>query len=447
MSKKIAKYFSVVFIGLYLVTLLQLPATPVLAQTQEQADEQAALRAELDRLEAEIAEHERVAAEYAKQGKTLSTEIASLDNKIAKLNAQIDYVNASLARLNKEIAQNQANIVVTEDKIDFHKRAISESLQKVYEQENLSLVVILLQSQQLADFFDDLNSIMAVQSDLTANVKQITSLKDQLLTEKDKLTNARSEAVDLKVFQENQKTEVASTKENKKEILEVTKGEESKYQELAKEKKAKAAEIRNRLFRLLGGGQMSFEEAYQLAKNAQDLTDVPASFLLAILDRESALGKYVGSCTYHEAMAPGPPDSRRDDVTPFLEITTALGLDPETTLVSCPNADGVYGGAMGPSQFIPTTWVLYADKVADLVGADTANPWRNADAFVATALLLEDNLNACSASGYTGNNQIKCAAGRYYAGGNYKYYMATYGNATLARKQRFDDDIAVITEN
>ena len=444
--KRHSKFFALAIILSFFLGLVTPALPPVFAQTKTQQDEQATLKAELERLEAEIAEHERIATQYAKEGNTLSTEIKSLDNKIAKLNAQIEYINASLARLNKEIAQNQVSIIRTEDKLDFHRRAISESIQQVYEQENLSLVVILLQSTELSDFFDDLNSIMAVQSGLTANVREITTLKDQLLTEKDNLASKKNDAANLQSIQKSQKIQVSSTKTEKKEVLAITKGQESKYQELATEKKKEAAQIRSRLFKLLGGGEMSFEEAYEIAKYAEDATGVEASFLLATLDRESALGKNVGRCTYKTSMAPGPPDSRRDDVTPFLEITASLGLDPEDTPVSCANADGAYGGAMGPSQFIPTTWILYADKVARITGSSPASPWRNSDAFVATALLMEDNLNACSASGYEGDTQIRCAAARYYAGGNYKLYMYTsYGTGALARKKQFDDDIALIT--
>ncbi|PIR86893.1 MAG: hypothetical protein COU11_03505 [Candidatus Harrisonbacteria bacterium CG10_big_fil_rev_8_21_14_0_10_49_15] len=450
-NKNNPSYFSRIILafvlGAFFVVAIALAEVgTTFAQQDMTASERADLEAELAQLEHEIKIHEEEARRYRAQGNNLTSEINGLDSKIAKLNAQIQYINTTLSRLNRDIAKNEVSIITTEQKIDRQRAAIASALQTLYAQEQTSLVAILLKSPNLSAFFDDLNSLMAVQSHLTVKVREVTALKNELLAHKDDLATQKTEASTFRAFQESQKTEVASAKEVKKELLDVTKDQEARYQQIAEARKVEAAQIRSRLFQLLGGGEMTFQQAYEFAKNAQDLTGVTASFLLATLDRESALGRNVGSCTYHTAMAPGPPESRRDDVTPFLQITASLGLDPETTLVSCANSDGAYGGAMGPSQFIPTTWVLYKDKVASLTGSNPASPWRNSDAFIATALLLKDNLNAC-ASEYSGDTQIRCAAARYYAGGYYKSHMwAGYGSGTLARKNQFDADIATITE-
>ena len=75
------------------------------------------------------------------------------------------------------------------------------------------------------------------------------------------------------------------------------------------------------------------------------------------------------------------------DVPPFLTITKKLGIDPYNTRVSCP-IEGVpgWGGAMGPSQFIPSTWMLFASKIAEKMGVSTANPWNPEHAIMATAI-------------------------------------------------------------
>ena len=184
---------------------------------------------------------------------------------------------------------------------------------------------------------------------------------------------------------------------------------------------------------------MTFGQAYELASIAERATGVRAAFILAVLDRESALGRNVGKCSYKTAMAPGPPLSSRDDVTPFLKITAELGLNPDTTLVSCPNADGAYGGAMGPAQFIPTTWMGYKDKVAAITGDSPASPWRNIDAFVAAGLYLK--------SAGAGSNELNAAA-KYYCGGNWNRYVCTqvYGKAVVDRAAQFAQDIQVLNK-
>ena len=68
---------------------------------------------------------------------------------------------------------------------------------------------------------------------------------------------------------------------------------------------------------------------------------------------------------------------------------------------------------MGPAQFIPSTWAMYAARVAAGSGKAVANPWIAQDAIMAMSYLLSDN--GASAGGYTANFN---AAARYYAGWN-----------------------------
>ncbi|MEK7658232.1 MAG: lytic murein transglycosylase [Patescibacteria group bacterium] len=405
------------------------------AETEDAEVKRKSLEAELAEYEKQIDEYEANIANAKKQGKTLKSEIDRLNSKISQLNLQIKAVNSNLKKLDGEIIVTQKKINITEKDVDLNKQALSEALINIYEEEGRGILEVLLANPKLSDFFTDLNSLLTFQENIKTTLKKIIELRESLIDQKEILALERVDAATLKDYKDSQKTGIQKTKEDKNQLLKITKGRESEYQKILVETKKTAAEIRKQIFKLIGGGELNFEEAYELAKFAEKSTGVRAALILAVLDRESALGKNVGRCSYKTAMHP------RRDIPIFLIITKELGFDPESMLVSCPiSSDGAYGGAMGPAQFIPSTWELYKNKISEITGSNPANPWKNSDAFIGTALYLKDAGAANSSL-----SQERIAAAKYYAGGRWKRYLWTYGARVINQAQQFEDDIAILS--
>jgi len=412
-------------------------------------EERAQLEAQLKELEGQIAEYESTIDKYRAQGATLSSEVKALEAKVARINLQIRATNLSLTKLNNDIVVTTGKISDTETSITENRRRLGEILQSIYETEETGLIEIMLKNPKLSDFVSDFNNVILVQDGLRVTLQKITDLRNDLVDQKETLALEKADKEALKTYQDSQKKTAAQTASQKDELLKITKGQESRYKELLNETKKTAAEIRSRIFRLLGGGELTFEAAYELAKVAANATGIRAAFILAVLDQESALGRNVGSCTYQTAMHP------TRDIPPFLTITSELGIDPNSVKVSCPiTAHGAYGGAMGPAQFIPSTWALYKEGIARVTGSRPPNPWNNQDAFVATALYLKDSYNssACVNYGQTYKNVLpektlreRCAAAQYYSGGRWFTYRFVYGDPVVERAERFQEDIDVLT--
>ena len=405
------------------------------AQTEPESDEvllkRAQLNAELLRIEQEIEKERVFLSEKQREAVSLGRDLTILDANIKKAQLGIRARNITIDNLHENIGENEEFIEVLNEKTEREKKSLSQLLRKTNEIESTSLVEIILGNQDLSEFFIDLDSFESINQALDASFKEIKAVKNATETEVKKLEEEKSEEVNLRVLQEAEKRKIVQNEEEKQQILTVTKGEEAVYQKIIKEKEKTAAEIRAVLFALRGSSAIPFGKAYELALRAEEQTGVRPAFLLGILTQETRLGENIGNCNLPE----DPPKYKWQsimkaprDTVPYLDITARLGLDPELMPLSCPQPGG-YGGAMGPAQFIPSTWILYENKIAELTGHNPPNPWNTEDAFMASAVLLRDN--GAAKGGYAAE---RLAALRYFAGWKYaeRPANAPYGDGVMS---------------
>jgi hypothetical protein len=153
-------------------------------------------------------------------------------------------------------------------------------------------------------------------------------------------------------------------------------------------------------FELLGRtSTITFGEALTIADFVASTTKIRPAFLLAISQEELSLEKtdlcYLTDLETGEGIRmsdgtikPKTMNPTRD-IPDFLIIVKALGRDPLKTPVTCPMSFG-WGGAMGPTDFIPSTWTSYESRVEKITGMP-ADPWDIKDAFLAAGLFLSDS--------------------------------------------------------
>jgi len=411
------------------------------------SQERQQLEEELKNLEAELQKIDQDITKTENEKKTLQNQISILKQKIAKLNLQIQQSNMMIKDLKLQITDTESSIEQTSSRIESSQGKLTDILRSIYEEDRKSMVEILLSENKLSDFFDNLVYLEGLglkSKDLLKNIKE---LKTYLEGQKQSLDSEKTDLENVVQISLLQKQESEKTKKDQESYLQMT---EDQYQKQLSEKEAtqkQAAGIRARIFELIGVPQApTFGEAYELAKEIEKITSVRPAFLLAVLTQESNIGKNVGQCYLKnkttgagvrafngEAVSEVMKPSR--DITPFFSITQELGRDPYNTPVSCPIPSvGGYGGAMGPAQFIPSTWMIYRERVKAITGK-TADPWNIKDSFLAAALYLVDY----GAGKKTATAERKAAL-IYFSGSSSERY-GFYGDSVMSIATQYEGDI------
>lgn len=425
------------------VSFQDLSLQPNIATAQVSSEERAKLEAELRVLEAEIKEKEAILKTQQQQTGTLKKDVSLLTNQIQTAKLKIQAKTIAINKIGQEITQKSKTIVDLESEMIREKNSLAQLVKRTNELDQKGAAYVLLSSDSVSGFYEDLDDFLSIKRSLYASVNKIKQVKNLTEDQKEQLESKKEDELDAKSSLDYQKKVVEKTEAEKKELLKISQSKESEYQKVLAERQKKVTEIRNKLFSFAGGSTKAipFAQAYEYAEAASAKTGVRTAFILAILTQESNLGKNVGTCN-----RAGDPPSKSwvnimkptRDLEPFKRITSALGLNPDTTPVSCPIAGGGYGGAMGPAQFIPSTWESVQGEVAGLLGVSLANPWRAEDAIMASALYLKKR----GATGGEANERN--AACRYYSGracDGKKPANSFYGNNVMAIARNVQGDI------
>jgi membrane-bound lytic murein transglycosylase B len=439
-------------VALFTGYFLLYPIGPAFAQTLQCSTPAQKAQCQLDLAQAEAeAKAAQGQLETAQaQSSSLSQAIAVLNAKIKVAQANIKAKNLLIQTLGNDITQKQSHINDLEDHIAKGKETLSQILVKTNELDAASLPELLLSQNSVTGFFQNLDSFQSVREGLSATFNQLQSDEASTSAEKDALTTRQNTEMDAKYAIQQEQKNIQSDQTQKTQLLNISKGNEKAYTTLLTQKQAKAAQIRAALFSLAGAKAIPFGDALSYANAASKKTGVRTALILGIIKQESNLGANVGTCYLADpttgagvSVKTGAPIASvmkpTRDVSPFMSVTSALGLDYRTTPVSCPLSIG-YGGAMGPAQFIASTWVGIVDQVTAALGiSGQANPWNPAHAFMASALLLSEK--GAARGGYTAERNAACG---YYGGGSTcksSNGSSSYGNSVLTYAAGFQDDI------
>jgi len=412
------------------------------------AETTAELEAQLKAVQAQIDEYTKQIAQTQADKQTLANTIATLKKQQSKISAEIKATSLQIGELDNQLSATGASIDDSNKKLTDAKNQAAAILRVIDEEGGKSFLEMLVGDGGFSAVFAALESLNQLTQDLSQKIEEVKSIKVGLENKYADLSAQQQDKQNLLSIQALQQNTLSTKVSQQNTLLTQTKGKEVTYQGMLADSKKQADEIKSRIYELLGvNTQITFEQAVSIAGWASTKTGVRPAFLLAILTQESNLGKNVGTCN-----RPFDPPSKSwkvimkpdRDQAPFIAITKALGRNPDETPVSCPMHDAKgnqigWGGAMGPAQFIPSTWVLYQNAVSAITGKSPADPWDMRDAFLASALLLKDNGAA------SGKQNAEWRAAMLYFSGSTNPRFSFYGDNVISLAAQYENDIRAMS--
>lgn len=405
---------------------------PLAAQAETPAD----IQDLINRRQKQIAEIEEQISGYwesvdAKkaQGESVQGEIEIIKEKIARSELEIKSLNLGIEESRYRLRQTEGKIEVVSDKVEKMKMRLASALRILQQREETPMLLRFTEAGKLSEMFTTLTEVQQLHRSLRTVLSQLKGTRIELEEVRDTVVAEKNKQERLRRMEESQKEISVSRKNKKASLVNKLEKEKDKLIGTIVGKKRDLEKIKEQITYLEQAG-VSAEQAVRLGELAAIRTGVRTSFLIAVLEVESRLGLNVGTGRYKKDMHPR-------DHKAFLEICKKLGLDPDETPVSRKPNYG-WGGAMGPAQFIPNTWMAYESEVARLTGHNPPSPWNIEDAFTASALKLSRQGAA------EGTRDGERRAAKAYIGGSPKCSKSIcnyYANLVLEKAEEIEAEL------
>lgn len=197
----------------------------------------------LSEIEKQIAQFEAELQTVGAEKQTLQRAINQLETERKKVTAEISKTENQIASTDLEINKLILEISRTETDIDKTQDAIAAIIRAQYKSSEESLVELLLNHEQLSDFWSAYESHENVRDTMSTKVAELSSYNALLEEQRDASEDKRAELASLRDEFRDRNTVLSNNKAEQDELLQVTKSEEAEYQQLLASQKAAREQI------------------------------------------------------------------------------------------------------------------------------------------------------------------------------------------------------------
>lgn len=294
---------------------------------------------DIKQLEKEISAYQSELDDLGQQKNSLSRSLLELDLTKKKINADIAVTQNKIDKTNLKIQNLSSDINVKENSINNSLEAIRLELRKMNEFERKNIVETLLSNSNFTVFWNDVDNIITVREKIRENAKSLKQTKS-LLEDTRKITlDAKNELTKLKSQLSDQKKIVIQNSNEKNKLLKQTKNSEVNYQKLLKDRIAKRDAFEKEL--------MDYEAQLQFIIDPSKLpSDRVLGWPLSNVFITQLFGKTVDSKRLYASGTHNGVDFRASPGTPVMSMADGVVKGVGDTDLTC------YGASFGKFVFI-----------------------------------------------------------------------------------------------
>lgn len=178
------------------------------------------------------AESDRIAGAIGKteqEQRTIQNQISILRSTIQRLDLQIQQGNIMIKDLSEQIKDTEGSIEETSLKIEDSRTKLAVILQTIHQEDQASIIEILLAGATLSDFFDNLMALETLNLKSQEFLGEIKGLKETLEGQKQSLDAEKEDLERVVKIQYAQKQQGQAARSEQERFLKSTKAEQQQY--------------------------------------------------------------------------------------------------------------------------------------------------------------------------------------------------------------------------
>jgi len=386
-----------------------------LFSSSSQASDEDDIKDSIDNIEKKLEKEQAAKA-------SLENELARIQNSVYSTQSQINEFRNLIKKSEENISRMEKEVEQMNNKIDLQKEFLKSFIQEIYFKKKDPVIAISAFRGDLSQVFGAVDNFVTMEEKMLQIAQEIRDTKEKIKNEQEEIASAKEQHEKLLAVKVDQQYGLLAEKTE-------TQGDIQTKESAIRSLSQRLSTLKSKLSGFLGES-FDADDIVDAIKFASKKTGVRKEFLMAMLDKETDLGRFTGGCTYQNTKVK-PADKEE-----FKNICEELDYNYKKQKISCAASWGGYGGAMGVAQFMPTTWTGYKDAISNYTGHNPPDPWNLTDGVIGMAEKLKR-------AGAGNKKNEHYAAKVYYCGGPASAYWKTkcedYADTVISWSNGYDE--------